>query len=412
VDQLGLALRSAYPQALATLTRLLGGLDPAEEAMQEASIRALRTWRERGIPDSPAAWLVRAARNYAIDAFRRNELQRRHAGSVAQVYQMDAHERSPSEPGDTSFDDDLLRLIFTCCHPALAQEARVALTLKAIAGMSVEEIARAFLVTPAAMEQRLTRVKRYIREARIPYEIPSREELPRRLAAVLAVVYLIFNEGYMAARGTDAMRPELANEAIHLGRILARLFRAEPEVMGLLALMLLQHARMPARVDGSGDLIPLDEQDRSLWNGALIAEGRALTEKALRHRRPGTYQIQAAIAAVHGSARTAQETDWPQISELYRLLEHHLPSPVVTLNRAVAVAKVEGPEAGLDLLRTLANTPAMLRYQHYHAARAALLMDAGRFDEARAAYQRALALTENARERAFLKRRLDRLGEH
>ena len=409
MDQLGLALRTAYPQALATLTRLLGGLDPAEEALQEASIRALRTWSERGIPDSPAAWLVRAARNYAIDAFRRHELERRHAGSVALFYQSEVNDGSASEHSDAPFNDDLLRLIFTCCHPALPQEARIALTLKTIAGMTVEDIARAFLITPTAMEQRLTRAKRRIREARIPYEVPSPDDLPLRLSAVLAVVYLTFNEGYLAARGPDATRPELATEAIHLGRILARLFRAEPEITGLLALMLLQHARIPARVDAAGDLIPLEDQDRRLWDWAMIAEGRALAEKALRHRRPGSYQIQAAIAAVHSSARTAQETDWPQIAELYRLLEQHLPSPVVTLNRAVAVAKVAGAEAGLALLRTLEGTPEMRAYQHYHAALGALLMDAGHLDQACAAFERALALTVNARERAFLQRRLDDL---
>lgn len=404
---LGLTLRAAQPQALATLIRVLGDMTLAEDVLQEACLRAVGSWPRTGIPDSPVAWLVATARNHAIDLFRRRALEDRHAGAIAAL--ADAEQAAWTDietAADDGIKDDLARLIFTCCHPALAPEAQIALTLKTIAGLSVEEIAHAFLAAPRTMEQRLVRAKRKIRDAGIPYAVPAPADLPDRLNAALQVAYLIFNEGYKASRGDAVVRSDLAAQAIRLGRILARLFRGEPEVTGLLALMLLQHARRDARADNEGDLVPLDEQDRDVWNKAMIAEGRALTEKALRRKRPGPFQIQAAIAAVHDAAPRYADTDWQEIAALYERLERYQPSPVVTLNRAVAVAQIEGPQTGLDMLESIAGSPDMERYRYFHATRAAFLADLGDHSGARAAYERALLLAENCRERAFLEKKI------
>ena len=410
MDALAATLKAAYPRALATLIRLLQDIDAAEDGLQEAITRALEVWPGEGIPGNPVAWLVTAGRNKAIDLLRRYKLEVRHRESLAAMVDHNPADSQVSEAVLRQyFNDDLLRLIFTCCHPALTQEEQIALTLKTVAGLTVPEIARAFLVPPKTLEQRLTRAKRKLRDERVPYAVPTAPQLPARLAAVLAVIYLLFNEGYSASDGPELIRTELCNEAIRLARMLSRLFRAEAEVTGLLALLLLQHSRYRARVDGPGNIIPLDEQNRALWDHSLIAEGRALVEKALRQKRLGLYQIQAAIAAVHSEAAHAEDTHWVQIAELYRVLERHQPSPVVTLNRAVAVAKVQGAKAGIALLRTIENAPEIRRYHHFHAALAALLADVNRPCSAIAAYEKALSLTQNPSERAFIRRKISSL---
>ncbi len=400
-------LRAAQPKALATLIRLLGDMETAEDMLQEAFARAIETWPRTGAPDNPVAWLVTTGRRRAIDAYRRRTLEARHLATLRVLAEGDnALAPSPERSMDEHVDDDLLRLIFTCCHPALAEEAQVALTLKTVAGLTVDEIARAFLVAPKTMEQRLARAKRKIRDAGIPYEVPDGTQLPERLSAVLAVVYLIFNEGYSASGNPKLIRTELCDEAIRLARLLSRLFRAEPEVTGLLALLLLQHSRRSARLDELGNMIVLDEQDRDLWEKRLILEGRALVEKALRRRRPGPYQIQAAIAAVHSKAGRAADTDWAEIAALYQLLEWRRPSPVVTLNRALAVAKAQGSEAGLALLRSIEDAPEIQRYHHFHAAKGALLAEVGQTAAAIVAYEAALPLTRNPSEIHFIRRKI------
>ena len=397
--------RSESGRVLATLVRLLGDLDLAEEAMHEAFAAALESWPRTGIPDKLRPWLISTARFRAIDVMRRRA---RFDGAQRDlVAHMEARINEAS-PDDEEIEDDRLRLIFTCCHPALPPEGQVALTLREICGLTTEEIARAFLVTPATLAQRIVRAKTKIRETPIPYEVPTPQELPQRLGAVLQVIYLVFNEGYSAAAGAEVTRAELTGEAIRLGRLLTEL-QPEPEVMGLLALMLLQESRRAARTSPTGELILLEHQDRSLWNREQIAEGVALVEKALHSRRFGSYTLQAAIAAVHAEAESAAATDWPQIVALYDQLVRIQPSPVVELNRAVAIAMRDGPEAGLAQIDAVLAHGELANYYLAHSARADMYRRLGRTAEARSAYEKALALTQQEPERQFLARRLEEL---
>ncbi|HUA98185.1 MAG TPA: RNA polymerase sigma factor [Terracidiphilus sp.] len=397
--------RSESGRILATLVRLLGDLDLAEEAMHEAFAAALESWTPAGIPDKPRPWLISTARFKAIDGMRRRA---RFDGAQRDlVAQMESRVNdAPVE--DEEIEDDRLRLIFTCCHPTLPQEGQVALTLREICGLTTEEIARAFLVTPATLAQRIVRAKAKIRETGIPYEVPAPEELPERLGAVLQVVYLVFNEGYSAAAGAEVTRAELTGEAIRLGRLLTEL-QPEPEVMGLLALMLLQESRRAARTSPDGELILLENQDRALWNREQIGEGLAFVEKALTSRRFGSYTLQAAIAAVHAEAESAAETDWRQIVALYNQLVRIQPSPVVQLNRAVAIAMRDGPEIGLAQIDAVLERGELADYYLAHSARADMCRRLGRTDEARASYERALALTQQEPERQFLEGRIRQL---
>jgi RNA polymerase sigma-70 factor (ECF subfamily) len=402
--------RSESGRVLATLVRLLGDLDLAEEAMHEAFAAALEFWSQTGIPDKPRPWLISTARFKAIDAIRRRA---RFDGAQRDLV---AHMESRvndapggnEETGDEEIEDDRLRLIFTCCHPALPPEGQVALTLREICGLTTEEIARAFLVTPATLAQRIVRAKAKIRETPIPYEVPTPQELPERLDAVLQVVYLVFNEGYSAAAGAEVTRAEITGEAIRLGRLLAGL-QPEPEVNGLLALMLLQESRRAARTSPAGELILLEHQDRALWNREQIAEGVGLVEKALSSRRFGPYTLQAAIAAVHAEAESTAATDWRQIVALYNQLVRIQPSPVAYLNRAVAIAMCDGPEAGLKHIDAVLEPGEFANYYLAHSARAELYRRLGRTAEARASYERALALTQQEPERQFLQERIRQL---
>ena len=402
--------RSESGRVLATLVRLLGDLDLAEESMHEAFAAALESWTVAGVPDKPRPWLISTARFKAIDVTRRRaRFDRAQRDLVADMESrvFDAPTGN-EEIEDEEIEDDRLRLIFTCCHPALPPEGRVALTLREICGLTTEEIARAFLVTPATLAQRIVRAKAKIRETPIPYEVPTPEELPERLDAVLQVIYLVFNEGYSAAAGAEVTRAELTGEAIRLGRLLIEL-QPEPEVIGLLALMLLQESRRASRTSPTGELVLLEAQDRSLWNREQIAEGVALVETALNSRRFGPYTLQAAIAAVHAEAASAARTDWRQIVALYDQLVRIHASPVVHLNRAVAIAERDGPDAGLAHIDALLGQGELADYYLAHSARAEMYRRLGRAVEARAAYEKALALTQQEPERRFLQERIRQL---
>jgi RNA polymerase sigma-70 factor, ECF subfamily len=397
--------RSESGRVLATLVRLLGDLDLAEEAMHEAFAAALEFWSQTGIPDNPRPWLISTARFKAIDVIRRRA---RFDGVQKDLVAHTESRVKDAAGGNEEIEDDRLRLIFTCCHPALPPEGQVALTLREICGLTTEEIARAFLVTPATLAQRIVRAKAKIRETQIPYEVPTPQEFPERLDAVLQVVYLVFNEGYSAAAGADVTRAEITREAIRLGRLLAGL-QPEPEVNGLLALMLLQESRRAARTSPAGELILLEHQDRALWNREQIAEGVGLVEKALSSNRFGHYTLQAAIASVHAEAESTAATDWRQIVALYNELVRIQPSPVAYLNRAVAIAMCDGPEAGLKQIDVVLEHGELANYYLAHSARAELYRRLGRTAEARASYERALALTQQEPERQFLQERIRQL---
>lgn len=392
--------RAEYGRSVAVLVRVFGDIDVAEEAVQDAFTTALERWPSAGLPPSPAGWIITTARNRAIDRLRRESSRQDRHAQAALLHARD----EPPEEGPVR--DDRLRLIFTCCHPSLATGAQVALTLRLLGGLSTTEIAHAFLVPEPTMAQRLVRAKGKIRDARIPYRVPYEADLPGRLRAVLAVVYLIFNEGYTASSGDRLVREDLCAEALRLGRLLAELMPDEPEVMGLLALMLLTESRRRARSAPDGGLVPLAEQDRALWDGALVTEGQSIVRQCLRRGRPGPYQLQAAINAVHSDAPSTAATDWRQILQLYDQLLTLTPTPVVALNRAVAVAEVEGPEAALALVDEL----GLDGYHVLHAIRADLLRRLGRTAEARSAYGTAIALTGNKPESDFLTRRQRELG--
>jgi RNA polymerase sigma-70 factor, ECF subfamily len=400
--------RSESRRILATLIRLLGDFELAEDALHDAFRAALERWPKEGVPANPRAWLVSTGRFKAIDVMRRRA--RFDASQAALAEPPDASTSEAPVSDDEGVEDDRLRLIFTCCHPALQPDARVALTLREVCGLTTEEISRAFLTAPPTLAQRIVRAKAKIRDARIPYQVPSSTDLPDRLDTVLQVIYLVFNEGYSASSGVSLTRPDLSGEAIRLGRLLSELL-PEPEVLGLLALMLLQESRRVARTSPEGDLVLLDDQDRSLWNRDQIAEGLTLVERALSSRRVGPYTLQAAIAAVHAQAPNTAATDWARIVALYDLLARGEPSPVVELNRAVAVAMRDGPLAGLELIDAILARGDLADYHLAHSARADLCRRLGRMAEARASYERALRLTRQGPERRFLERRLGELPD-
>ena len=399
--------RTQSRQVLATLIRLLGDFDAAEEALHEAFAVAVDQWAREGVPANPRAWLVSTGRFKAIDGMRRRARFDASLPDLARHLELTAE--VAAEEGEDSVEDDRLRLIFTCCHPALSPEAQVSMTLREVCGLTTDEIARAFLTKPTTIAQRIVRAKGKIRDARIPYEVPSEADFPDRLEAVLRVVYLVFNEGYSASSGDSLTRHDLSGEAIRLGRVLVGLLQ-EAEVLGLLALMLLQDSRRAARTSPTGDLILLEQQDRSLWNRDQIAEGTALVEQALASRQVGPYTIQAAIAAVHAEAPDAAATDWAQIVGLYDVLLRAESSPVVELNRAVALAMRDGPSAGLALVDDILSRGDLTNYHLAHSARADLCRRLGRTGEARTSYERALALTQQEPERRFLEGRLRELG--
>lgn len=400
-------VRAARPQAVGALVRYFRSLDQAEEAFQEACLRALKSWPVNGPPRDPAAWLVLVGRNAGLDETRR----RTKSGPLPpddQISDLGDAEADIAERLDNShYRDDVLRLMFICCHPDLPAVQQIALALRIVSGLSVKEIARAFLVSESAMEQRITRAKSRVARADVPFGAPGAPERAERLAAVAAMIYLVFNEGYAASGGETHVRAQLCNEAIRLARLLLGLFASEPEIMGLVGLLLLQHARTAARLDTDGDIVLLEDQDRRQWDHDMIAEGLALIEKARRHRRPGPYQLQAAIAAVHARAPESAATDWSEIDRLYAELERLQPSPVVTLNRAVAVSKVQGPAAALEMIEPLAEP--LGGYFHFFGLRGGLLMRLGRINEARTAFDQAIALAHTPAEAAHIRRHLDRL---
>ncbi|MBI3747908.1 MAG: RNA polymerase sigma factor [Chloroflexi bacterium] len=405
VDRL---FREEQGRAVATLIRVLGDFDLAEEAVQDAFIAALETWPARGVPDNPGAWITTTARNRAIDRLRRRSRLTEKIEALGREATESALQSIEPEPAEDAMHiaDDRLRLIFTCCHPALAMDARVALTLRTLGGLTTPEIARAFLLPEPTLAQRLVRAKRKIRAAGIPYRVPPPELLAERLDGVLHVLYLVFNEGYSATSGDSLVRRELSAEAIRLTRVVDQLLPTEPEVLGLLSLMLLHDARREARVGPDGALVLLEDQDRTRWNRDTIVEGHSLIRRALERGRPGPYQVQAAIAALHDDAASAGDTDWAQIADLYRALRAMTPSAVVELNLAAAVAMADGPAVGLAMMDGIAATCELDRYPYLHAARADLLRRLRRWSEAEAAYRQARALTTNGAERAFLERRL------
>ena len=404
---IGAQLTAARPRAVGALLRYFRDLDLAEEAFQEASLRALKTWPQNGPPRDPLAWLVFVGRNASLDETRRRARQEALPPEEMISDLGDVEASMVERLDDQHYPDDVLRLLFICCHPDLPATQQIALALRVVSGLSVKEIARAFLVTESAMEQRITRAKRRVGAAAVPYGAPDAVERSQRLGAVAAMVYLIFNEGYSASGGEAHIRQPLCEEAIRLSRLLLQLFPAEPEIMGLTALLLLQHARAAARLDADGSIVLIEDQDRRLWDRGLIAEGIVLVEKAMRHRRPGPFQIQAAIAAVHAEAAKAENTDWAEIDQLYQSLERLQPSPVVSLNRAVAVAKLRGPEAALAMIEPLAG--ALSSYFHFHGLKGVLLVQAGRGREARAAFADAIALANTAAEAAHIRMQIERL---
>ena len=404
IDQ---ALSAVRPQVVGALMRYFRDLDTAEEAFQEACLRALKNWPRKGPPRDPAAWLIFVGRNAGVDDIRKRSRQQALPDEEVLSDLEDAEPSMAERLDSADYRDDVLRLLFICCHPDLPSTQQIALALRIVSGLTVEEIASAFLVSEAAMEQRITRAKRKVAAAGIAFETPSAAERVERIATVAAMVYLLFNEGYSASGGEAHIREPLCDEAIRLGYLLLRMFPAEPELMGLVALMLFQHARVPARLDAEGEIILLDDQDRSLWRGKLIDEAAALIEKAARHSRPGAYQIQAAIAYEHAKARQASDTDWSAIGQYYRMLEVLSPSPVVTLNRAVAVSKHEGPAAALDLIEPLAGS--LSGYFHFHGVRGALLLELGRDREARGAFEKAISIAKTPAEAAHIRRHLDQL---
>jgi RNA polymerase sigma-70 factor, ECF subfamily len=408
IDWIEAALAAARPRAVAALLRYFRDLDTAEEAVQNACLRALSAWPKNGPPRDPAAWLILVGRNFAVDSLRRNARQVPLPDEDSISDTTDAEAALAERLDEAHYRDDILRLLFVCCHPELPATQQIALALRIVSGLAVKEIARAFLVSEAAMEQRITRAKRRIAEERVPYEVPGAIERAERLAAVAAAIYLMFNEGYAATAGEAHVRAPLCEEAIRLARLLLRLFPSEPEIMGLAALLLLQHARRNARLDAEGNIVLLEDQDRSRWDRGAIAEGLALLDKAIRHRQPGSYQVQAAIAAIHARAERSQDTDWSEIETLYGSLERLQPSPVVTLNRAVAVSKTRGAAPALAMIEPLA--PQLSSYFYYFGVRGALLMQLGRHEEARIAFDEAIARAHSVAEAAHIRMQIDRLS--
>jgi RNA polymerase sigma-70 factor (ECF subfamily) len=401
-------LTSARAQAVAALLRYFRDLDTAEEAFQEACLRALRSWPRNGPPRDAAAWLIMVGKNAAIDTVRRQRREEPLPQEELISDLSDAEATTVERIDAADYRDDILRLLFVCCHPDLPATQQIALALRIVSGLSTRQIARAFLVSDDAMEQRITRAKARVAKANVPFEAPSAVDRSERLAAVAAMLYLLFNEGYTAGIADEGSRAALCEEAIRLCRLLLRLFPTEPEIMALTALLLLQHARSRARFDSEGSVVLLEEQDRQLWDQKLIAEGQALIDKAVRHRRPGPYQVQAAIAALHARAQHPQDTDWGQIDLLYGALERMQPSPVVTLNRAVAAAKAHGAAAGLDMIEPLQGK--LDGYFYFHGVRGAFLLQLGRREEARVAFNRAIALANTPAEAAHIRQQLDRLA--